>query len=172
MYIILAVKSRVSHPPSPAVLSPPNVTALTVDQLLPTKDDISNIKDNLEILVSRTLCKYIKCLQRFKGSVCSHIAHVHTQEMATKSEVIVLDVLHKNETKGADMIDIMREMHEYLGDSSKIRPSGGDYLTVERQRCSQQHLMDSDTQRGRLGDVEPCAEDWHCLMNILMVRFK
>lgn len=63
----------------------------------------------------------------FKGSVCSHIAHAHTKEnahtkeMATKSEVIVLDVLdvlHKNETKGADMIDIimdiMREMHEYL----------------------------------------------------------
>ncbi len=24
------------------------------------------------------------------------------------------------------MIDIMREMHDYLGDSSKIRPSGGD----------------------------------------------
>ncbi len=39
-----------------------------------------------------------------------------------KWEVIVLDVLNKNETKGADMIDIM---HKYLGDSSKIRPSGG-----------------------------------------------
>ncbi len=121
------------------------------------------------VLVSRTLCTYIQCLQKYKRSVCSHIAHIHSKELTVKSEVVVLDVLHKNETKGADMIDIM---NEYLGDSSKIRPSGGDYLTVERQRCSQQHFMDSDTQRGRLGLVEPCAEDWHCLMNVLMVRLK
>ncbi len=108
------------------------------------------------VLVSRTLCTYIKCLQKYKCSWCSHIAHIHSKEMTGKSEVVVL--LHKNETKGADMIDIMRELHEYLGDGSKIRLSGGDYVTVERQRGSQQHLMNSDTQRGRLGLVEPCAE--------------
>ena len=170
MYSVLAVKSRVSHPPSPAEFSPPNVTSLRVAQCLPTEDDITVLKANLAVLVSRTLCKYVKCLRKYKGSVTSHIPHVHSKEMAKKSEVIVLDVLHKNETKGADMIDIMREMHDYLGESSKVRPSGGDYLTVERQRCSQQHLMDSDTQRGRLGLVEPCAEDWHCLMNVFMVR--
>ncbi len=153
---LLAVKSRVIHPPSPAEL--------------PTVDDIQSIKQNLIVLVSRTVCKYVKCLQKYTPSVCSHIAHGHSKEMATKSEVIVLDVLHKNEMKGADMIDIMREIHDYLGDSSKVRPSGGNYVTVERQRCSQQHLMDSDTQRGRLGLVELCAEDWHCLMNVLLVN--
>ena len=153
MYSILAVKSRVIHPPSPTDFSPPKVTSVSTDQCVPTEDDVQSIKQNLIVLVSRTVCKYIKCLQKYAPSVCSHIAHAHSKEMATKSEAIVLDVLHTNETKGADMIDIMREMHDYLGDSSKIRPSGGDYLTVERQRCSQQHLMDSDTQRGRLGAV-------------------
>ncbi len=53
---------------------------------------------------------------------------------------------HKNETKGPGMIDI-KEMHDYLGDTSKIRPSGGDYLTVERQWFSKQHMMDSASRK-------------------------
>ena len=53
---------------------------------------------------------------------------------------------------------------------SKGRLSGGDYVTVERQRRAKQDKLNSDTQRGRLALVEPCVEDWHCLMNVLMVR--
>lgn len=170
MYSIFAVKSRVNHPLSPAEFSRPKVTSLKVAQCLPTKADVTNLKANLVVLVSRVLCKYIKCLHKYKGIVTSHIPHTHSKEMAMKSEVVVLDVLHKNETKGPEMIDIMQEMHEYLEDSSKIRPSGGDYVTVERQRGAQQNMMNSDRQKGRLGMVEPCAEDWHCLMNVLMVR--
>ncbi len=90
--------------------------------------------------------------------------------MANKSEAVVLDVLHKDETKGAEIIDIMVEMHEYLGESSKTRLSGGDYVTVERQRGAKQDKHNSDTRRGKLAIVEPCVEDWHCLMNLLMVR--
>jgi hypothetical protein len=33
--------------------------------------------------------------------------------MASKSEIAVLDVLHKNETKSADMVDILREQQSY-----------------------------------------------------------
>ncbi len=69
--------------------------------------------------------------------------------MATKSEVIVLDVLdvlHKNETKGADMIDIimdiMREMHEYLAP-----PSGGDYLTTWRDSGAASNISWTRTHR-------------------------
>ena len=57
--------------------------------------------------------------------------------MAKKSEVVVLDVLHKNEAKAADMIDIMIEKHSYLKDSIELTVmSGGDQMTCERQRCS------------------------------------
>ncbi len=121
---------------------------MSTDQCLPTEDDVQSIKQNLIVLVSRTVCKYIKCLQKYAPSVCSHIAHAHSKEMATKSEAIVLDVLHKNETKGADMIDIMREMHDYLGDSSKIRPSGGDYLTAAVQPATFDGLRHTERQTG------------------------
>ena len=39
---------------------------------------------------------------------------MHTTEMSKKSEVVVLDVLMKNEAKSSDMIDIMRKMQDYL----------------------------------------------------------
>ena len=90
--------------------------------------------------------------------------------MATKSEVAVLDVLHKNETKSADMVDIMREQQSYLGEGfTHTVLSGGDHVTCERQQGSKRHVMDSDTRTGRLELLEPCVEDWHCLMSILGV---
>ena len=90
--------------------------------------------------------------------------------MAKKSEVVVLDVLHKNEAKAADMIDIMIEKHSYLKDSIELTVmSGGDQMTCERQRCSKKHMRDADTCSGQLEQLEPCIEDWHCLMSILGV---
>ncbi len=46
--------------------------------------------------------------------------------MTTKSEVIVLDVLHKNEAKAADMIDIMIEEKSYLKNSYSYVRWGSD----------------------------------------------
>ena len=109
-----------------------------LSQCLPSPEDVTNLKANLVVLVSRVLCKYIKCLQEYKPTVISHIPHAHSKEMAEKSEVVVVDVLHKDETKGPEMIDSMTEMHQCLGDDPKIRLSGGDYVTVERQRGAKQ----------------------------------
>ena len=93
----------------------------------------------------------MSCLKSQKRSVASHILHVHSSEMATKSEVVVLDVLHNNETVHADMVDIMKAEQSYQGDQSDLTVlSGGDQVTCERERCSQQHMMDADTWNGRL----------------------
>ena len=47
--------------------------------------------------------------------------------------------------------------------------SGGDQLTCEWQFCAQRHLMDGDNPYDCLQNVEPVSEDWHSLMNLLMV---
>ena len=99
-----------------------------------------------------------------------HIPHPYSSEVASKSEVAVLDVLHKNETKSADMVDIMREQQTYLGEGyTHTVLSGGDHITCERQQGSKRHVMDSDTRIGRLELLEPCAKDWHCLLSVLGV---
>ncbi len=75
-----------------------------VSQCTASSEDITQLKANLVVLVSRVLCKYIKCLQKYTATVASHIPHIHSKEMAKKTDVVVLDVLHKDETKGAEMI--------------------------------------------------------------------
>ena len=113
---------------------------------------------------------YIKVLKSHKCSLVKHIPHSHSSEMASKSEVAVLDVLHKNETESADMVDIMREQQSYLGEGfSHTVLSGGDHVTCERQQGSKRRVMDSDTLTGHLELLEPCVEDWHCLLSILGV---
>ena len=117
------------------------------------------------------LCKHIKVLKRYKRTVVNHITHSHSSEMASKSEVAVLDVLHKNETKGADMVDIMREQQSYLGEGYEHTVlSAADDVICERQEGSKRHVMDSDTRTGPQELLEPCTEDWHCLMSILGVK--
>ena len=71
---------------------------------LPTASDVQAVKQNLVVLGSHLhihphspLCK----------SVPKHIPH--------KSEVVVIDVLMKNEAKHSNMLDIMFKMQEYLG---------------------------------------------------------
>ena len=71
--------------------------------------------------------------------------------MAEESEVVVLDVLYQNEASHQGMLEIMRQQHIYVGrEFNGVVPSGEDLLTCERQRCAQQHVMDSDTREERL----------------------
>ncbi len=71
-------------------------------------------------------------------SVPQHIQHKYSTEMGKKSEVIVLDVLIKNEASRTDMIDIMMCMQDYLGKDYPCErrvPSGGDQLTCKLWSC-------------------------------------
>ena len=92
--------------------------------------------------------------------------------MSTKSDTVVLDVQHKNETKHDDMLAIMKSQQLYLGDDfTGTVLSGGDQLTVERQRNAKRHVMDSDTATERLEYFKSKIEDKRlaCSSNILMV---
>ena len=93
--------------------------------------------------------------------------------MAQKSEVVVLDVVMKNEAKHSDMNDIMQTLKGYLPQNypnDRIIASGRDQLTRERQLAVQRHMADSDTPKERLQLLEPQIEDWHCLVVLLSVR--
>ena len=68
------------------------------------------------------------------------------------------------------MLAIMKSQQSYLGDNfSGTVLSGGDQLTVERQRNAKRHVMDSDTAAERFECFEPKIEDWHALQTFLMV---
>ena len=171
MYSLIAVKARVQPPSPDEHFVPLPIEALEHSTFLPTSSELEEIKRNMEVLVSRILCEYIAAFNSLAKSVTAHIPHKYSTEMAVKSDVVVMDVLHKNENTSNDMIAIMREMASYLTPSFELTAlSGGDHLTCERQQGSKRHVMCSNTREGRLEQLEPCCEDWHCLMNFFMVK--
>ena len=173
MYSVLVGKSRTPAPELSHSGQLSMISQAPSEMFLPTCDDVNKVKSTLAILVSRVLTQYISGLAPFSKAIPKHIVHRYSTEMSKKSEVVVLDVLMKNETKHTDMIAIMNAMHEYLGSEYNVQRrvlSGGDLLTYERQVGSQKNMMCGDTPRERLALLEPVVEDWHCLVSLLEVR--
>ena len=167
MYSILAGKSRTPEKSLTRTGTVASLKSLSSISFLPTREDVLIVKNNLVILVSRILTQYIQGLSCLAKAVPQHITHRYSKEMSSKSEVVVLDILMKNENYHSDMVEIMTTMQDYLGSeypSDRRVTSGGDHLTCERQLGAQRHMMDGDTPRDRLELLEPQAEDWHCLV--------
>lgn len=166
MFSLIAVKARVTPPSSVPDFVPVNLSSLEVSHFLPTNVDVEAIQKNLVVLVSRILCDYIQAFCYQKHLVAKHIPHSHSKEMAKTSKVVVVDVLHKNENKSSDMVEIMRETVSHLGERFKLTVlSGGDHVTCEREQACKRHVMCANTPEGRLEQLESCVEDWHCLMS-------
>ena len=115
MFSILVSKLRVTVP-AVDIFSPPTLTSEPLSSFLPSSIDVDAVESNLLVIYSPIICDYIKALRPLSKSVPEHIPHAYSKEMAQKTDVIVLDVLHKNETKNSDRLDIMQTMQSYLGD--------------------------------------------------------
>ena len=103
---------------------------IEVSSFPPKDSDISSVRLNLSIIVSRILCTHIKGLKQFASLVPPHIFHKHSKAMAEKSEVVVLVVLYQNEASHQGMLEIMRQQHIDLErEFNGVVPSGGDLLT-------------------------------------------
>ena len=129
MYSIVAGRSRTPAKSLRCTGCVANLSSLNPKSFLPTSEDVEAIKINLVTIVSRILVHYIGYLSPLSKAVPEHIIHQYSNEMALRSDVVVLDVLMKNEAKHSNMIDIMNHMQNYLGSeypSDRTVPSGGD----------------------------------------------
>lgn len=175
MYSLLVGHSRTPAPELSHTGLQSELTKLSADSFLPQQTDILAVKNNLIVLVSRILTQYFPALGFLASVVPKHICHEYSRQMAAKSEVVVLDVLMKNETVHKDMVEILKVMQSYLGDDypqERRVVSGGDHLTCERQIGAQRHMMDGNTQWERLEILEPVVQDWHCQLCIITVCSK
>ena len=96
MYSLLVVKGRVKPPLSACTpfVSPP-LQSTPITTFLPSLEDIAALKSNMVVLVRRIISKYIKGLSHLSKYTTQHIAHVYSQEMATKSEVVAAQKLNQ-----------------------------------------------------------------------------
>ena len=173
MFSVIAGRSRTPVPELPFSGQLSQLDCTPTAYFLPNNADVRAVKENLVVLVNRILTEYFPALVPFSKVVPKHIHHKHTAEMSQKSDVVVLDILMKNEAKHRDMLDIMKTLQGYLGeDYPDQHPvlSGGDQMTCERQAGAQRHMMDGNTEQERLEHLTPVAEDWHCLVAFLGVR--
>ena len=90
--LLLVMKRRI-----PSNISTASTRVIEVSSFFPKDSDISSLRHNLSIIVSRIICTYIKGLKQFACLVPPHIFHRHSKAMAEKSEVVVMDVLYQNE---------------------------------------------------------------------------
>ena len=99
MYSLLAARSLLAPLDLSRTGQVADVMSLPWQSFLPSQGDVDIFRNNLVVLVSRLLAQYFKCLSPISKSVPKHIKHKYSQSMSTKSEVVVLDVLMKNEAK-------------------------------------------------------------------------
>ena len=81
-----------------------------------------------------------------------------------------LGLILKNENVANDMIEIMRELHQYVPAQHQIF-FGGDQLTCERSRNSQLAVQDGSSKEKRLEGFICKPEDWHACVNFLQIVF-
>ena len=175
MFSVLAASTRVPRNDLSPVGFKNTLMSISASTFLPGEHDVTAVHQNLKVIVSRLLVKYILCLKPLQQNVNHHIMHRYSSAMAEKSDVVVLDVLIKNEACHSDMHDILTTLHNYLPEDyleDRRVLSGGDQMTCERERGAQRYVMDGDTPRERLELLEPQMEDWHCLVTLLQVAWK
>ena len=172
MFSLLVGRSRTPAPELPFTGQLSQLTVIATDFFPPKTSDVAAVKNNLVVLVSRILTDYFTVLIPFSKVVPKHFSHRYSAQMSKKSDVVVLDLLMKNEAKHKDMLDIMTTLQDYLGENyPEGQPvlSGGDQLTCERQVGAQRHMMDGNTAKERLELLKPVIEDWHCLVAFIAV---
>ena len=152
MFSVIVGKSRNPATELPFMGQLAQLDDIPTQFFLPSSSDVAAVKDDLAVLVGRILTQNFRALEPFSKAVPKHILHKYSGVMSKKSDVVVLDVLMKNEAKHKDMLDIMRLLQDYLGDNypdNRQVLSGGDQMTCERQVAAQRHMMDGNTEEER-----------------------
>lgn len=85
---LFAVRDRIdlsSYSNEPRV---PDLTAMNLDDLLPSSEDEELMNENLAILMGRVLRKYMPFFQKFAFCLGRHIFHEFYEDLSAKSDVV------------------------------------------------------------------------------------
>ena len=87
---------------------------ITAAELNPTTEDIEGILDEYVYLTMKITIKYFACFKFFESHIPINLPDENTHQIASKTRVIPLPALHKNECHYGDVVDIMRYHTELM----------------------------------------------------------
>lgn len=85
---VYAVRDRIDLSDYDDTLPSPDISSISIDKLLPSDDDNTNLRANYSILIARVLKKYMPFFNAFGNGLERHIRHQYYEEMSSKSEVV------------------------------------------------------------------------------------
>lgn len=94
---IYGVKSRVMTQETAQSHKQPSygeLLCLSLDDILPSRDDQRKLLENYCVLFARVICEHIPFFKKFADCVPSHIIHPYSKEMSQKSEVVSINHQH------------------------------------------------------------------------------
>ncbi|XP_078329533.1 uncharacterized protein LOC111133019 isoform X2 [Crassostrea virginica] len=150
--------------------SPEDVESIPLHKLLPCEMDEVDLRSQMTVIVERILCTHIPFFEDVKDNIIWHIPDQYSNESAQKSEMVLLGVMDKDESKIGDAIDIVDEYHKYVPlkpDGSPLTlPLHADRLSCERVNDAQNARINGNTKWLQLQGLFPNIQEWHkrCLL--------
>lgn len=144
-------------------------------------EDWCSIKDEYAVMAVRVALKHVPALQ-FLSIINDVIKGPYTEQQGVKNKVIPLPVVHKNEQKYSEVVEIMDFYEDTLKNSyekagvalggTRVHV-GGDQLTRERfsgAKCLRIGGINNVERFSHLGPIT--FELFHMMMKLLEVTFK
>ncbi|KAL5016393.1 hypothetical protein ScPMuIL_005982 [Solemya velum] len=144
--------------------NPEYINNIPVDKFLPCERDIESLRDEYRILIQRMICSGFDFFGDLTTDINHHIQHQYMTESGNKSKLIPLGVLDKDESRIADMVDIMDAYHQFVpGIPGETSPMPtilyGDGLSCERANDAKNARLNSGNPWDRLEGLHPAIQE-------------
>jgi len=155
---------------------------LTVSDLLPNIDDVSNLVDDYAHMVMHVAIKHIAYFKFLKGLISSHITDENSEQLKTRTVVVPLQLLAKNQQKSGDVVDILRHYETTMNNiydkagipfaDQKIH-IGGVQVTRQNFSRAKRLMISGENAADRFEHLTPITTEF-CSMaiNLLSIVFK
>ena len=151
-------------------------------QFIPTTDDRALYKYDYTVLMSRVVLQFLPFFNMFEDIIPEKLSKPCDQNLKTKTKVIPLPVLYKNEQKHQDVVEILAFYENIVSDACDATGKdmsdlfihiGGDQLTRERFSTAKTLRAHEDDRKDRFENLSPITfEFFHMHMNFLSMVFK
>ena len=176
-FLLLGLQKRVFAPNLSDELPAASICDVNNGVFIPTIPECQILEDNFLFHIMKILVKHIGCFKKYADCLPDCIRHPHMDEMASKSNFVVLDLLDKNENKSEDMISILEHIHHhYIAHTADEHPKvikkkvfGGDVLTNERAYSAQVAMLNGVSDYDQIAGVIHRPEGLHRMMNLCLV---